>query len=52
MARSLTSSALSLRAWPMRMRANWPGMSAPSLLSNEARTRTVPLLASTWLSIS
>ena len=36
----------------MRSRANWPGISAPSLLSNTARTRTVPLLASTWLSTS
>ncbi len=36
----------------MRMRANWPGISWPSGLSNTARTRTVPLLASTWLSTS
>ena len=39
-------------AWPRRTRANWPGMSRPSRLSNTARTRTVPLLASTWLSMS
>ncbi len=38
--------------WPMRRRANWPGISVPSGLSNTARTRTVPLFASTWLSIS
>ena len=36
----------------MRSGANWPGISAPSALSNTARTRTVPLLASTWLSTS
>ena len=51
-ARSFTISAGSAFGWPMRSRANWPGMSRPSGLSKEARTRTVPLRASTWLSIS
>ena len=37
------SSAGVVFTWPMRSFANWPGISAPSLLSNTARTRTVPL---------
>src|SRR5215510_3482277 len=51
-ARSLTTRAGSRLAWPMPRRANCPGISLPSVLAKTARTRTVPLLASTWLSIS
>ena len=51
-ARSLTSRVRAVCGWPMRMRANCPGIRLPSLLSKTARTRTVPLRGSTWLSIS
>ena len=51
-ARSFTASAGSDFGWPICSRANWPGIRLPSALSNTARTRTVPLRASTWLSIS
>ena len=49
-ARSLMTSAGSERAWPICTRTNWPGSSLPSGLSSTARTRTVPLAASTALS--
>ena len=51
-ARSLTSSAGRALALPMRSFTNWPGIRLPSLLSNTARTRTVPLRVFTWLSMS
>ena len=51
-ARSLTRIAGSAFARPMRSLTYWPGMRLPSLLSNTARTRTVPLRVFTWLSMS
>jgi hypothetical protein len=51
-ARSLISSAGTFLAWPSCSWANWPGISAPSALSNTARRRTVPLWVLTWLSTS
>ena len=41
-----------LRGCAMRTRTNCPAMRRPSRLSKEARRRTVPLVTSTWLSIS